>query len=338
MTQLTYEQLTGEQKTAIFLLALGEEGIKSLFEKMSDVEVRRISMTMARLGHVNAALVKRVLQDFVQQTEAPTLSFDPMKTEQMLQRTLPVDRSETILDRIKDTMGCDTWDKLGALNPRVVADYLKKEYPQTVAVVLAHMPASAGAKVLDLLPESFALDVMLRLLRLDDVQKDALSDIEKTLKTDLLDKAEAPQLLRPADKLADIFNQWDGETAAQMMQALLERQKEAAEQVLSRLFQFTDFAQMDPQSVRCVLQSATENTVVLALYSAPEVVRKALLQPMSAGVQKRVLAAVQALQDVKENAVVQAQAELVALAKQLAQEGHISLPLRSQDNTGKEIS
>ena len=184
MTQLTYEQLTGEQKTAIFLLALGEEGIKSLFEKMSDTEVRRISMTMARLGHVNAALVKRVLQDFIRTTETPELSFDPIKTEQMLHRTLPMDRSETILNRIKDSIGCDTWDKLGKLNPRVVADYLKKEYPQTVAVVLAHMPASSGAKVLGLLPESFSLDVILRLLRMDDVQKEALSEIEKTLKTD----------------------------------------------------------------------------------------------------------------------------------------------------------
>lgn len=336
MTQLTYEQLTGEQKTAIFLLALGEEGIKSLFEKMSDVEVRRISMTMARLGHVNAALVKRVLQDFVQKTEAPELSFDPMKTEQMLQRTLPVDRSEMILDRIKDTMGCDTWDKLGALNPRVVADYLKKEYPQTVAVVLAHMPAAAGAKILSLLPESFALDVILRMLRLDDVQKEALSDIEKTLKTDLLDKAETPQFLRPADKLADIFNQWDGATASQMMQALLDRQKEAAEQVQSRLFRFDDFAQMDPQSVRCVLQAATEQQVVLALYAATDAVRTALLQPMSAGVQKRVLEAVQNMTGYATDDIAQAQTELVALAKKLAQAGRITLPLHSQDKTGKE--
>ena len=330
MTQLTYEQLTGEQKTAIFLLALGEDGIKRLFEKMSDEEVRRISMTMARLGHVNAALVKRVLQDFVQKTETPELSFDPIKTEQMLHRTLPIDRSESILDRIKDSIGCDTWDKLGTLNPRIVADYLKKEYPQTVAVVLAHMPASSGAKVLSLLPESFALDVILRLLRMDDVQQEALTEIEKILKTDLLDKTEKAAMLHPADKLADIFNQWDGKTASQMMRALLERQKEAAEQVKSRLFQFNDFAQMDTQSLRCVLQAAPEKIVVLSLYAAPSLVRKALLGPMAAGVQKRVMSAVGALKAVRESDVTRAQAEMVALAKHLAQAGRVTLPLRSK--------
>ena len=106
----------------------------------------------------------------------------------------------------------------------------------------------------------------------------------------------------------------------------------------SRLFQFDDFARMDAQSVRCILQAAKENTVVLALYAAPETVRKTLLEPMSTGVQKRVLEAVQNLTGIQEDDVAQAQAELVAVAKQLAQAGRISLPLRSQNNTGKERS
>ena len=115
-----------------------------------------------------------------------------------------------------------------------------------------------------------------------------------------------------------------------MMQALLERQKEAAEQVQSRLFQFSDFAQMDLQSMRCVLQAASEKTVVLSLYSAPEQVKNAFLKPMSVGVQKRVLNAVRALKDIKEKQVNQAQAELITLAKKLAQSGRVALPLRSR--------
>ena len=133
-----YRTLTGPQKAAILMLSLGEEHSARLFAMMDDEEIKEISQCMANLGTINSGLVERLFVEFADQissTGSLVGSFE--STERLLLKTLGKDRVELIMEEIRGPAGRTMWDKLGNVSEQVLANYLKNEYPQTVAVVLS---------------------------------------------------------------------------------------------------------------------------------------------------------------------------------------------------------
>ena len=167
-----YRSLTGPEKASIMLLALGEEHAAKLFGYMDDEEIRELSQTMANLGTVSANIIERLFVEFAEQissTGSLVGTFDT--TERLLLKVMDKDKVDQIMEDIRGPAGRTMWDKLGNVNETVLANYLKNEYPQTVALVLSKIKADHAARVLGLLPESFAMEVVMRMLRMESVQK-----------------------------------------------------------------------------------------------------------------------------------------------------------------------
>ena len=186
-TKEDYRSLTGPQKAAILLLSLSEEHSAKMFAMMDDEEIREVSAMMANLGTISPQLVESLFIEFVDaisNTGALVGSFN--STERLLIKSLPRDRVSAIMEEIRGPAGRTMWDKLGNVNEQVLANYLKNEYPQTVAVVLSKIKADHASRVLTLLPESFALEVIMRMLRMEAVQKDVLDGVEQTLRTEFM--------------------------------------------------------------------------------------------------------------------------------------------------------
>ena len=182
-----YRGLNGAQKAAILMLALGEEQSSRLFGLMHEDEIKDISSAMAQLGSVRAEVVERLCVDFVESIgSSGNLIGSFESTERLLQKALPRDRAAQIMEEIRGPAGRTMWDKLGNVNESVLANYLKNEYPQTVAVVLSKVRADHAARVLALLPDSFAMEVVMRMLRMESVQKDVLDGVERTLRAEFM--------------------------------------------------------------------------------------------------------------------------------------------------------
>ena len=182
-----YRSLTGPQKAAMFMLSLPEEQSAKLFGLMGDDEIKELSQIMAGLGTVSSNLVERLFVEFADQlstTGSLTGTYDT--TERLLMKAIPKDRVNAIMEEIRGPAGRTMWDKLGNVNETVLANYLKNEYPQTVAVVLAKIKPDHAARVLSLLPENFAMEVIMRMLRMEAVQKEVLDGVEKTLRTEFM--------------------------------------------------------------------------------------------------------------------------------------------------------
>ena len=180
-----YRSLTGPQKAAMLMLSLGEEHSAKLFGMMDDEEIKELSQIMANLGTVSANLVERLFVEFADQISSTgSLVGSYESTERLLMKSLPKDRVSTIMEEIRGPAGRTMWDKLGNVNEQVLANYLKNEYPQTVAVVLAKIKPDHAARVLSLLPENFGMEVIMRMLRMEAVQKEVLDGVEKTLRTE----------------------------------------------------------------------------------------------------------------------------------------------------------
>ena len=333
MSGLVFSELTGVQKSAIFLMAMGERITQSLFEKMSDEEVREVSLAMASLGAVDAHLVEQVLDEFCHKMTEPaevTGSFE--QTEKLLANVLPAARKDEIVMQMQGPAGRTMWDKLQNVDEDVLASYLKSEYPQTVAVILSRLSPSYAAKVLSKLPQDLSMDVVMRLLHLDKVSKEVLDDIEQTIKTDFMSTLTQTQVADSTDRVAGIFNCLDRTSENRLMTGLFERNREVAESIRSRMFTFEDLISLSAEALQKLLRNLDRRQIALALKGASESLKSVVLENMSEKAGLMLMEDMQVMGPVRLKDVDKAQSDIMQVAKQMLESGQIIVEKPSDEN------
>lgn len=328
-----YRSLTGPQKAAIMMLSLGEEHSARIFSMMDDEEIKEISQIMANLGTVSSNLVERLFVEFadaISNTGSLVGSYDT--TERLLMKSLPKDRVETIMEEIRGPAGRTMWDKLGNVNEQVLANYLKNEYPQTVAVVLSKIKSDHAARVLGLLPEGFAMEVIMRMLHMEAVQKEVLDGVEKTLRTEFMSNLARTARRDAHEMMADIFNNLDRNTEARFMGALEERNRESAEKIKQLMFTFEDLTRIDTQGIQTLLRHVEKDKLALALKGASDSLKDLFFKNMSERAGKMLREDMEALGPVRLREVDEAQNLIVTLAKELANSGQIIISEGKEDD------
>ncbi len=321
-----YQTLKGSHKAAILMLALGEELCGSLFGMMHEDEIREISTAMAQLGNVRADVVERLCGDFADHMGGSgTLVGSYESTERLLQKALPRERAAQIMEEIRGPAGRTMWDKLGNVNEAVLANYLKNEYPQTVAVVLSKVRPDHAARVLALLPESFAMEVVMRMLRMESVQKDVLDGVERTLRAEFMSNLARSTRRDSHEMMAEIFNNLDRGAETRFIAALEERNREAAERIKSLMFTFDDLQRLTPEAVQTLMRAVEKEKLPIALKGASEKVRDLFLKNLSERAGKMLRDEIEMLGPVKLRDVDDAQAAIVLQAKELAAQGQIEI-------------
>jgi flagellar motor switch protein FliG len=324
--------LTGPEKAAILMLALGEEHTARLFALMDDEEIKEISQTMANLGTVSSNIVERLFVDFAEQISATgSLVGSYESTERLLAKVLGSDRVNTIMEEIRGPAGRTMWDKLGNVNETVLANYLKNEYPQTVAVVLSKIKPEHAGRVLTQLPESFAMEVIMRMLRMEAVQKEVLDDVERTLRNEFFSSLARTNRRDSHELIAEIFNSLDRNTETRFLTALEERNRDSAERIKALMFTFEDLAKLDGMAIQGILRSAEKSKIPLALKGASEALRDLFFANISERAGKLLREEIASMGPVRLKDVEESQAYLVALAKDLAARGEIVIAEGGED-------
>jgi flagellar motor switch protein FliG len=319
-----FRTLGGPEKAAIMMLALGEEHTARLFPLMGDEEIKEISQTMANLGTVSATLVERLFVEFAERISATgSLVGSYESTERLLQKVLDTNRVSQIMEEIRGPAGRTMWDKLGNVNETVLANYLKNEYPQTVAVVLSKVKSDHAGRVLAQLPESFAMEVIMRMLRMEAVQKEVLDDVERTLRTEFFSSLARTNRRDSHEVIAEIFNSLDRNTENRFITALEERNRDSAERIKALMFTFEDLGKLDGTAIQSLLRNADKDRIPLALKGASETLRDLFFTNMSERAGKILKEEMQSMGPVRLKDVEDAQSYLVALAKDLAARGEI---------------
>jgi len=319
-----YRTMTGPEKAALLMMSVGEDNASRLFGLMDDDEIKELSQAMANLGNVSSQMVERLLVEFADQmssTGSLIGNFD--NTERLLAKVLDRDRVGSIMDEIRGPAGRTMWEKLTNVNESVLANYLKNEYPQTVAVVLSKIKSEHGAKVLSLLPEPFAMEVIMRMLRMESVQKEVLDDVERTLRNEFMSNLARTNRRDSHETMADIFNFLDRNMEARFMTALEERNRDAAERIKALMFTFEDLGKLDPGGVQTLLRGAEKDRLATALKGASEDLRDLFFSNMSERAAKIMREDMQAMGPVRLRDVDEAQMYMVQTAKDLAASGEI---------------
>jgi flagellar motor switch protein FliG len=328
-----YRSLNGPQKAAIFMLALGDDQSSKLFEKMDNDEIRELSQAMAGLGSVSSAIIERLFVEFADQlSSAGSLvgSFD--STERLLIKSLGGDRVAEIMEEIRGPAGRTMWDKLGNVNEAVLANYLKNEYPQTVAVVISKIRPDHASRVLAMLPENFSMEVIMRMLRMETVQKEVLDHVERILRTEFMTNLARTARRDSHELMADIFNNLDRNTETRFLTALEERNRESAERIKQLMFTFDDLARLDGGGVQRLLRQVEKDQLALALKGGSDDVKELFFANMSERAGKMMREDMEAMGAVRLKDVDEAQAAIVSAAKALADSGEIVIATGSDED------
>jgi flagellar motor switch protein FliG len=318
--------LSGAERAAIFLLSLGEEHSAKLWQMMDEDEIKEVSQLMSTLGTVSSSLVEKLLVDFVSQMSSTgSLMGSYESTERLLARMMPGEKVGQIMEEIRGPAGRTMWDKLGNVNESVLANYLKNEYPQTVAVVLSKIKPEHAARVLAALPEEFALEVVQRMLRMESVQKDILDKVEQTLRVEFMSNLARTAKRDAHEMMADIFNNFDRQTENRFITSLEERSRDSAERIKALMFTFEDLGKLDPGSIQTLLRHIEKDKLALALKGATDSLRDVFFSNISERAGKILREDMEALGPVRLKDVDEAQMRMVNAAKDLANKGEIMI-------------
>lgn len=325
-------RLNGAEKCAVVLLALGEEHAQ-VWQALDEEEIKEISQAMASLGTVSAGVVEELLVEFVSGasgTGAIMGSFE--QTQKLLTSIMPPDKVDSLMEEIRGPAGRTMWDKLGNVNEAVLANYLKNEYPQTVAVVLSKIKSEHAARVLAALPEDFALECVMRMLRMEPVQREILDKIEQTLRNEFMSNLARTSKRDSHEMMADIFNAFDRQTESRFITALEERNREAAERIRALMFVFEDLSKLDPGGVQTLLRTVEKDQLGLAMKGASDSLREMFFSNMSERAAKIMREDMEGMGPVRLRDVDQAQMNIVQVAKDLANKGEIMLAGSGSDD------
>jgi len=331
-TKDDYRKMSGAQKAAMFLMAIGEETAIKLFSMMEDDEIRELSNIMSTLGGVDSSMVERLFVEFAEGVSASgAVVGNYESTERLLVKALGKGRVDSIMEEIRGPAGRTTWDKLNNVSEEILATFLKNEYPQTISVVLSKIKPDHAAKVLMNLPDDLSIEVISRMITMESVKKEVMEGIEKTLRMEFMSNLAKRQTRDSHEMLAEIFNNFDRNSEGKFMTKLEERNPESANRVRALMFTFEDLIKIDPSGIQTLLRGIDKDKLSIALKGASDTIKDLFMKNMSERASKILREDMESMGPVRIKDVDEAQMYIVGQAKDLAGKGEIIIAGDSEE-------
>jgi flagellar motor switch protein FliG len=284
------------------------------------------------LGKIGSSVIERLFVEFTDQMSSTNSLVGTMNsTERLLARVLGKDKVNEIMEEIRGPAGRTMWEKLGNVNEEILAAFLQKEYPQTVAVVLSKISTDHAARVMSLLPDSFAIEVIQRMLKMEAIQKEVLDDVEKTLRTEFMTSLARTTKRDSHELMADIFNNLDRSVESKFIQELESIIPESAEKIRSLMFTFDDLANLGPQAVQSIIRAADKEKLPIALKGSTTTMQDLFFSNMSERAAKIMKEDMAAMGPIRLKDVEEAQQYIVNVTKELEAKGEVVLSKGGKD-------
>ncbi len=316
------------------MMSLGEEAAAQVMRLMEPKEVQRIGAAMAAMERVTRTDINTVLQDFsevVKEQTALGIGTDDY-VRSVLESALGKDKADGIIDRILLGRNSKGLEALKWLDPRAIADMIRHEHPQIVAIVLSHLEPDQSAETLGFLPDRMQSDIILRIATLEGVQPSALQELDQVLEHQLSGKKTTKSsMVGGIRTAANIVNAMDSSKEAVVMTGIAEVDEELAERIKELMFVFDNLVDIDDRGIQTLLREISTDILVLALKGADEDLQDKIFKNMSKRAGEMLRDDLESTGPVRLSDVETAQKEILAAARRLAEAGEIVI-----DSKGSE--
>lgn len=318
-----YALLSGLDKASILMSSLGHNPAKMIFKFMKDNDVKRLINQMSLVNKSPIWMVKRVLEEFYASlNEDAELLFSENKGRDFILGALGEDRARQLLGQVVEVGTSNTLESLELVDTRTLANFLINEHPQTIALIVAHLPTERKVDVLRKLPEGLQAEVVLRVANLDFVSPELIAQLDDVLKTELSTLGSIDtQQLGGVEPIADMLNMMDKNSEKNVMARVEEKDPELAEEIRKLMFVFEDLVFVDDRGMQELLKIVDNQKLTIALKTAPEEVKTKLFKNMSNRAANLLKEDLEALGPTKLSDVEKAQQEIVQQVKDLETKG-----------------
>ncbi len=328
------KKLSGKQKAAIVLVALGTETAAKILPHLNEAEVEELGLEIARLGSIPAEVRQQVIQEFYEVCLAQNLALeggiDHART--LLEQAFGTERANEILSRLTRALQMLPFDSIKRVHPTQLSTFLQDEHPQTIALVLAYLEPQAAAAVLSSLPPELRPEVAERLATMGSTPPEVIRRVESVLQRKL--SSLASQELTAAGgvkSLVDILQWVDRNTERTIFDALNESNPELAEEVRKLMFTFEDLLQLDDRAIQQVLKEVEMKELALALKGASDALKEKIFRNMSERAVNMLKEEIEFMGPVRVRNVEEAQQRIVSIVRRLEEAGEITLSRGGED-------
>lgn len=320
--------MNGTQRAAVLLLSLGEADAAEVLKHMDPKEVQKIGIAMATLSGISRDQVDKVMEEFNAELGSKTslgVGADDY-IRNVLVQALGADKAGSLIDRIllgRNTTGLDT---LKWMDPRAIADLVRNEHPQIIAIVMAHLDNDQAAEALKLLPERTRADVLMRIATLDGIPPNALNELNEIMERQFSGNQNLKSSNVGGVKVAaNILNFLDSGADQGVLAAISKIDADLGSRIQDLMFVFDNLVELDDRALQTMLREVSGDRLGLALRGADIKVRDKITKNMSQRAAEILLEDMEARGPVRLSDVEGAQKEILAIVRRLADEGVITL-------------
>jgi flagellar motor switch protein FliG len=321
-------KLSGVERSALLMLGLGEKHAAEILRHMGPKEVQEIGLAMAGLTQVTNSQMELVMQTFVdaigEQTSLGMGSDEYIRN--MLTAALGADKASGIIDRILLGRNSKGLEQLKWMDSRAIAELIRLEHPQIIAIVMSFLDPDQAAGVLAEFPERVRTDVVMRVATLDGIQPAALQELDEILEKQFCGGSNVKSsALGGVKKAADILNFVDGAIESKVIEQINDADEELSQQIQDSMFVFENLIDIDDRGMQTMLREVSSEQLLIALRGAPEALREKIFTNMSSRAAEMLKDDLEAAPPAKLSDVEAAQKEILTVTRRLADAGEINL-------------
>jgi flagellar motor switch protein FliG len=333
--ELDMNNLTGPQKAATFLLIMGQEYTTQVFKNLAEEEIRKLASHMSEIKYIPPEVTRQVMEEFVRSLEsnAPLMVEGPTFLKTIMKGSLAKDKANAIYKELERNKKNVPFGYLEEIDTAALVGLIKGEYPQTIALILAHLRPARAAEVLNGLPKEVQGDVAMRIAEINRVPMEIIDEVDETLQKELAGRGDSAstRAIGGVSALADILNEVDRETEESVLSAIEEQKEEMAEEIRQLMFVFEDLIKVDDRGMREILKQVETSQLSLALKTASEEMKEKIFGNLSERAAGMLREDMEVMGPVRLTEVEKAQQMIIRVARDLEGDGKIVLAKGKED-------
>jgi len=326
------DRITGPQKAAIFLFAIGEELASQIVKKLDEEEIKRLGGSMAKVSSFSPKMLDTIFTEFNELASSANgpIAIGPSGGGQFIKNVLAkaveAGKAKTLLEEMQGETKWNLFQQIKRLDPKTLANFIKNEHPQTISIILAHLDTAKTAAILGDLPAPLQTEVMCRMAELENVPPGILEEVDQVLQEGIamLENVEGRKI-GGIRSVAEILNQMDTSTESAILKGIEEQKQGLADEIRKLMFVFEDLFQVDDRGIMAILKEVTNEVLQLALKTGSEELKEKIFKNMSERAAQMLKEDLEVMGPVRLKDVEGAQQSVIKVAKKLEGEGKIVL-------------
>jgi len=328
MATTNFNDITGDDKVALLLFALGPEAAAPIIREMDDETLMRIGRRMSDMGKIPTDALNQVLEEYLSlhQSSDPMLRSSKKDVMALFQRSIDEDRAKRLMKEMDKPRTLTLWDKMSRMNPRMITSFIENEHPQTIALILGNIETTVASQVISMLDDDIQMTVVLRMSKIESVPQDLVRDIEETLEKIMAESTgQSGMSFDGMVNVVQILKTLDKSVSKPILQKLEEKDPELFSQVDKMLLIFEDLKALSDRDIQTILKHVSSDDLVRALKGSSDEVAERFFSNMSQRAADIMREDMQVMPPQKLADVEESQQNILRVVRKLDDDGAITL-------------